>query len=376
MASHVPIAREFQYKNPKGDLVTSMAVSDYAQTVGNRVSSLVNSTKIVQDALSDHSKRLDLLEKKEPVAFQMPMVTPKGVLPKEAAPMHIVLAATEQQLTELKTAVGDQNKIYMNLQKQSSNINDVKSLSKPGTNMSGLRGWTANIQDQADAIGNMFVMIDDMRKAMTTIMTHYIPSNCDAISLDLAAVLKGSQLFLYLTGTLPYVTFKTTNGLGTTFTIKDNHGTVLTYMINIFDILNKNTGHVIDLGETRLALSDDLSISAEPNFTHTGDNSVCKSYLQYTLVNQGVCPTVNYVGTSNDIKFNFTTAGGTQAYTVELWNNIGSQLLQSATIMSNLIELKQGVFVNLDSNTLYKARVKMSVNGTERACEFVSVTTI
>lgn len=374
--TYVPIAREFQYTNATGDLVTSMAVSDYAQAVGNKVSTLVNSTKIIQETLSNHSGRIDALEKQGPPQFEMPTIVPVGVLPKEATSMQLVLAATEQQFTELKSAVGDQSRIFANVQKLNSGINDSRSLSKPGTNVSSLPGYTAQPANLADVVGNALVLLSDMRIAVATLLSNYIPSTCDAISLDLTATLRGSNVVLYIQGTLPIASFTNSSGAGTIFTIKDAQGNSASYTIDIFSIMNVASGYSIDVSNTRLNTSGNLVISANPSFTNRTTDSVCKSALEYTVVNVGICPTVQYGPELETINFAFNTSGGMQSYTVELYNSAGTDVLQSQVFVSNTIEGITGKFEGLSSRTLYKIRIKIVVNSVTTPCEFASVTTL
>lgn len=372
---YVPIAKEFQFKNQTGDDVTMLKVSDYAQAIGNKVSTLVNSVAGVQQTLVNHSERLEALEKQGPPTFEMPTIVPVSVLPKEATSMQLVLAATEQQFSELKSALGDSNMIYTNLQKIDPNVNDLKSLSIPGTNLSGLKGFTAQPANLADVLGNVLVMLGDMRVAVSNIITNYLPSDCEAISLALIATIRNNQLVVYINGTLPSSIFTNTNG-ATKFTVADTHGGSVEYPIDIFSIINNPSGYVIDLSDTRLITSDDLNISASPSFSHKTSGSVCKSYLRYTVVNQGICPSVNYVPTANTIAYAFTSGPGTQAYSIELWNSSGTTLVSSQTFVSNSVKAITGTFVNLESRTLYKVRIKISINNVETPCEYTSVTTI
>lgn len=374
--TYVPIAKEFQFKSAIGDDVTMLKVSDYAQAIGNKVSTLVNSAAILQSTLADHSSRLKALETAPAPQFTMPTVTPVGVLPKEATSMQLVLAATEQQFSELKTAIGDANAVYTNIQKVDPNINDLKSLVSPGTNVSSLRGFVAQPANLADVIGNMLVMIRDMRSAIVNITDNYIPSDCDAISLELYATIKNNQLVFYFTGKLPGSTFVNTGGNATLVTISDNHGGSISYPIDIFSVLNIPTGYSVDISETRLVASDNLIITCSPSFTSKTNGSVCKSYLTYTVINEVVSPSVIYTPSSNTINFVFSSSNGTRAYTVELLDSTGLVLKGSQTFVSTAIKTYTGAFTNLDSKTQYKARIKTTMNDVQKTSEFSSVTTL
>lgn len=371
---YVPIAKEFQFKNQTGDDVSVLKVSDYAQAIGNKVSSIVNSVAGIQTSLADHTARIEVLEKQGPPQFVMPTIVPVSVLPKEATSMQLVIAATEQQFSEIKAALGDSNMIYTNLQKIDPNINDLKSLSIPGTNMSGLRGFTAQPANLADVLGNALIMLSDMRVALSNIITNYIPSDCESISLVLEAVVRNNQLVLFIKGTLPVANFRNSNG-STIFSIADKHGSSVDYSIDLFSAINAPDGYIIDISGTRLVTADDLTITASPSFTHKTSGSVCKSYLNTVVINQGICPAVNYVPTTSTIAFAFTSNSGTQAYTVEVSDSTGHPV-SSQTFVSNNAQAFTGTFVNLQSKTLYKVRIKININNTEKACEYSSVTTI
>lgn len=372
----VPIALAFQFKNQTGDDVTTLKVSDYAQAIGNKVSSIVNSVASVQQSILDHTERIEALEKQGPPEFVMPTIIPVSVLPKEATSMQLVIAATEQQFSEVRAALGDANNIYTNLQKIDPNISDLKSLSIPGTNMSGLRGFTAQPSNLADVLGNTLIMLSDMRIALTNIITNYIPSACEAISLSIDAIVRNNQFVLYINGTLPAANFVNTNGVATKFSITDNHGSVVEYSIDIFSIINLPDGYIIDISGTRLVTSDNLTITANPSFTHKTSGSICKSYLSTIVINQGICPSVSYVPTSSTIAFAFTSNTGTQAYSVEVWNSAGTNIIASQTFVSNNVQAFTGTFSGLQSTTLYKLRIKISINGVDTPCEYSSVTTI
>lgn len=373
---YVPIAKEFQFKSSIGDDVTMLKVSDYAQAIGNKVSTLVNSAAILQSTLANHSTRISALENAPEPQFVMPTVTPVGVLPKQATSMQLVLAATEQQFSELKTAIGDANAVYTNIQKVDPNINDLKSLVSPGTNISSLRGFVAQPVNLADVVGNMLVMIKDMRSAIVNIIDNYIPSDCDAISLELYAAIKNNQLVLYFTGKLPGSTFVNTGGTSTIVTISDTHGSSVDYPIDLFSVINIPNGYSIDISETRLIASDNLAITCNPSFTSKTNGSVCKSYLSYTIINDVVSPSVVYTPSTDSISFSFTSSNGTKAYTIELLDYTGLILKGSQTFISTNTQTFTGTFSDLNSKTQYKARIKTTMNDNQKTSEFSSVTTL
>ena len=374
-ASYVSVARDFQYTNPAGDTVTTMTVTDYATAIGNKISTTISDVAILQKTISEQSSRLATIENMGTPVVELPTITPVSVLPNTPHSMDVVLAATEKQLSELKSAVGTHTDIHTNIQKQSANINEAKSLANSGVAMSNLTGWNSTVKNQADAIGNLFLMVNDMRAAMQNIMTNYIPNECDSIKLELNAVYRNEAIMLYVNGTLPG-TFANNNINGTLFTIKDSFGASMSTSINLFDLINRADGYAISLNNTRLVANSTLTITAEPSFVNKSTGSMCKSFLQTIISNTATCPTVGYTPSASAINFTFSSTSTSQIYTVELYDATGVTLVSSVSYPSTMVQSITGSFTGLTTKTLYKARVKMLVNGTETLCEYTTVTTL
>ena len=374
-SSYVAVAKDFHYTSPAGDLVTTMTVNDYATAIGNKVSSTINNLSVLQKTISEQNTRLASLENMGTPVVELPTIIPTGVLPTLPHTMDVVLAATEKQLTELKNAVGTHTDIHTNIQKQSANINDAKTLANAGTKMSSLTGWNSTVKNQADAIGNLFIMVNDMRSAMQNIISNYIPNDCEAIKLELSAVYRNESIILYVNGTLPG-TFTNNISTGTLFTIKDSFGASVSVSINLFDVVNRMEGYTISLNNTRLVANSTITITAEPNFVNKSTGSMCKSFLQTVIANTATCPTVGYTPKANSIDFTFTSTSTSQIYTMELFDGTGVNIISSASYPSTIVQTITGSFTGLSSKTLYKVRVKMLVNNVETTCEYTTVTTL
>lgn len=372
----VPINPIFYYKNQYGDLVTEMTETNYVIAIGNKVGALVTSINVIQRTLLDQGARIIALENAPAPTIELPTVTPICVLPRQATQMNIVLSALEQQFCELRTATGTTTDIYTNIAKQSSSLNTAPTLSGTGGNMASLAGWTSIIQNQSDAIGNVLVQLQDMRVAVQNILTNYIPNVCSSISLVLFARYDSgsSSVVLTVTGTIPG-TFVNTNNSGTTFTITDTSGASTTTNVDIIQILNNTSGYSIVLTNTPVNPTLNLRVSGSPSFTNTSSGSQCQSYLEYNIVNQGSCPTVDYVPDTNSIAYSFISDATTQTYTVELWNSTENVLLSSQSVVSNSVSTIAGTFTSLDSGTIYKLRVTIDIANVITTCGFSSVTT-
>ena len=369
------VAPAFHYKNQFGDTVTTMTVDEYATAIGNKVYNQVTSIATVQNSLADYNKRISALESVPAQTLELPKMTPSGVLPKVATDMFAVVQAMEAQFVQHKNALGSPNQIYTNIQKQIPNLSEAKSLANPGMTMSSISGWNTVTSNHADSLGNLWLTVADMRNAIQNIITNYMPNDCAAISLKMQAVYKSNNIVIYTTGEIP-ASFVNTYIKGTKFTITDNKGNSMTTFIDILSFLNKIDGYTINIESSLLSGSTDFTIVAEPNFTNKVTGSQCQSYLQHNIKTTATCPFTTYIPESKAITFNFTSESGMRTYTVEVWEQIGTQALYTQSFTTSSVQAVSGTFAGLEANTNYKVRVLVNTDGVITTCEFSAIKTI
>jgi hypothetical protein len=373
--STLKVAPAFHYKNQFGDNVTTMTVDEYATAIGNKVYNQITSIATIQNSLSDYNKRIQALETVPAPTFELPKMTPTGVLPKVASDMLSVVQAMEAQFVQHKNALGTPNQIYTNIQKQIPNLNDAKSLANPGMTMSSITGWNTTTSNHADSLGNLWLTVADMRNAIQNIITNYMPNDCAAISLKMQASYKNNNIVVYTTGEIP-ASFVNTYSKGTKFTITDTKGNSMTTFIDILSFLNKIDGKTINLEGSVLMGSTDFSIVAEPNFTNKVTGSQCQSYLQHHIITKATCPFTSYIPGANTVTFNFTSESGMRTYTVELWEQTGTEALHKQSFTTTSVQPVNGTFAALEGNTNYKVRVLVNTDGVITTCEFSAIKTI
>lgn len=373
--STVFVAEPFWYTNQYGDTVTTMSVSEYAVAIGNRVANNISDIASIQKALASQSQRISALEKAPVPTLQLPTVTPKGILPKIATDMDVVLESLEAQFVQLRNATGTPNEIYTNVQKQPAGLNEAKSLANPSATMSSLNGWTSNVANEADTVGNIWITIADLRAAVQNLVATYIPSECSNISLNFVATYANNIITLYITGNIPAY-FQNTNSFGTSFKIADTLGNSFTTPVDIISVINNPTGYSISLTSTSINVNSNLTITAEPSFTSVNSGSECKSVLAYTIVNQAACPVVTYIPSNNSIAFEFTSEAGVREYTIELYESLKDKPVNSQTITTSSVTDVKGSFTELTENTAYTARVLVLTNGVTTTCSLVAVSTL
>jgi hypothetical protein len=371
----VNINPAFYYKNQFGDTVTTMPLSDYVTTIGNKVATQITTISGIQAALADQNRRLTELENAPVPTVELPFITPTGVLPKTPTEITAVVQAMEAQFVQLRNATGTPNEIYTGIQKQPGSLNNSPTLSSPKSTMSSLSGWASNVVNEADSVGNMWLTIMDIRNALQNMINNYVPTECSSISLSMLATYSSSTIVLYINGTIPS-TFVNTYALGTSFTISDVYGNSITQNIDIKSIINNVSGYNIPIGGTLLNPSGNLTISAEPSFTSKSSGSQCMSILQYTIVNVSSCPPVSYTPSRDAIEYAFTTDSGSKIYNVELWTETGSSPISTQSFTSTAVNNITSSFVELTSATAYKVRVTVEINGVITTCPFTAITTL
>lgn len=374
----IPINPAFYYVNGFGDTVTTMKTSEYAGAIGNRVGLIVNEITVIQATLVNHNTRITALETAPPPVFTIPDIIPICVLPSIATNAITVLTALEQQFCELRTATGTPNNIFTNIGKQPANLGSAPSLSNPLTTLGALPGFTNTVANEADSIGNIWVMLSDMRLAIKNIIDNYLPSDCANIGMTMFATYTPTTLTIFINGTIPG-TFANTFPTGTLFTISDDYGAKITQTIDIFAMINTMGGFPINLSGSPLTLTSNLTIKASPSFTSTVNGSECQSLLEYVLVNQANCTTVTYgTTTPAQIDFSFTTAAITANYAIEIWDALTNTLLGSIVTPSTIVQTITGSFLStfpLSSATQYKLRLVVTINSVDTYCDFTLVTT-
>jgi hypothetical protein len=370
----VIIAPCFYYVNQLGDQVTSMQLTDYVHAIGNKICGIIDGTVTIQAIVQNQGARLQQLEDAPPPSLVLPSIVPACVLPSESTSMDAVLTALETQFCQLRGATGLPNQLFQSIDTQPNGLTQAQALSFPGT-MGSIPGWVTNVTNLADAITNMWLTIDDIRKAVTNIKTNCCPSGCDGLLLTLSGYsVDSNNIKLYINGTIP-AGFLPCNG-NTLFTISDTLGNSFQYPIDIPVYLNNPSGVPINLTLTPVNGNSNLTVTATPCFENDETNATCQSALSFYIENQNNCPTVVLTQGLTSIGYGIALTSANTTYTVELWNSTNSSLLQ--TFVHNVVSPTAiaGSFSGLTSGAAYNVRVKVTVGTIESTCPFNSISTL
>lgn len=377
-STQIPVAPCFYYTNSFGDTVTTMTVAEYITAIGNRVCDIDRRLGIVQTTTAQNSNRIDSLQEQ---INNLPITTPEliipvCVLPSVPSTQKDVLVALEAQYCELVAATGNATQIYAAILKQCTNLANETTLGGGGGTMGSLPGWDAGLLNLSSAINNIWLTVCDMRAAIKNIQLNCCPSGCDGVEISMTAIINGSDLVVFLTGTIP-PSFVNCNPLGTLVTISDDLGGSFTAYIDVVTFINNPSGYTISMAATPINLGSNIHVNMEACVSNPSTGTTCKNCLEYLVVNVASCPSMTYTPNADSIDYTGVALPGTNDYEIQLWNSLGTIMVSSQTQTVTSPDPITGTFSSLTINTSYRIRVIVTTaSGAVTTCPFEAVTLI
>lgn len=371
----MPVAPCFYYTNAFGDQVTTMTITDYVTAIGNRLCSVDQRVGSLEVTVAGHTEQITNIQIQidNLPSPDTSLIIPTCVLPAVPTPPTVVLEALETQFCELRSATGTASEIYAAILKQCTSLGTEQTLGGGGGNMASIPGWDATLLNMAAAINNIWLTLCDARAAIKNIQANCCPSGCDGIFLNLQATLNGSDVVIFVTGTIP-PGFANCAALGSLVTITDDNGGSMTTYIDLVTFINNPTGYTVSLVATPINLSSNLHVDIDACLTNSSTNATCKFCLEYTVVNQLNCPVMSYTPGDTFIDYTGTSLPGTNTYDVQLYDSTGTTLISSQVQVITSPTPVAGTFSSLPINTSYRIRVVVSnASGADTTCQFTPV---
>lgn len=363
--SQVTVGKAFRTTDSKGDTVTTMTVEDYATAIASKLVEAVSELATVKASVANHEERISQLEE-DVAAISIPTI-----------PSTLVsdVDTLESTVAQLKAATGEANAIFAAAAQQPAGLNDDDRLGGASGAMSTISGWKTSIQNLSDSFNNIWLTISDLRAAIKNIYAQF-PTACSTIKLAMTAEVSGTDLILYITGTIP-ASFAQCLSTGTKFTIRDTDGNELVQSLDLLATLNDVAGYTIPLGATSLNAALDFDIVGDICLKNS--EAECQSVLSYYLANSVAVPSPLTVSAlvANELEYSFTqTAAGTFGYVVQLYDSTGATLVASQSETIAMGGTATNSFTGLTAGTTYKMRIKVT-SGTKVAYgAFVTQTTL
>jgi len=248
--------------------------SDYSRLIGGMVIDHENKLSQLTSSLNTLYGYVTTLQNQMATILANGLTVPQISLPVIMGDsayynVEVVVSTIGSQLNTLRTATGTstqltdavayQNKIYAD---SGETLAVQTSLSNPLILMSGLTDWVATPATVADSIKNMWITINDMRKAVQASYSES-PITCDSISISFSLYrdIPNNRITLFFVGATSIPDgFIDKDATGASLKITDGSSTVYTTYVNVSQASKNVSGVTIDLTGTGINLYTNLTL--------------------------------------------------------------------------------------------------------------------
>lgn len=315
----VPIATCFQYVDPFGDTVITMTLTEYVNTIGNRICNIIDDITILQNEVQtlqgEMSKAqasiVDLEENKADIDSLNYQVNTKTNPSAGTQYITNALRSVENSLISTQDALGSQTEQYQNLLKAGL-ISQEPKLFGIG-NMASITGWTISPTKTAESIGNLWLAIADIRNAVSYIQENCCTTGCADLYLNFRASVNISAttiVTIFTDGSTGFTSdWKECSG-SSKITITDSAGNSSTFSTSLINLISNPLGFQVDITSTSIDPTLDLTITTDACFLNTTIETTCEKCYSYTIFAQANCPATILTVYSTSVGFQFSTTSG------------------------------------------------------------------
>ena len=234
----------------------------------------------------------------------VPQISLPSIMPDSAYyNVEVVVSTIGNDLATLRTATGDsdeltaavnyQNKIYNDTDDR---LEDQSSFTTPSSTLAELNGWVLDTATVADTIKNMWITLNDLRKAYQTKFSPGIITSCTGVTVAFTTYrdIPNNRITLFFLGnsTIPDG-FIDTDANGAYLTITDgSSGTPNVYntYVNVSQANNSVSGVTIELNGTNINLYTTLRFDLV--YSLTNGAFTCSGTRTYTGITTTATPCV------------------------------------------------------------------------------------
>ena len=377
MSCLVPIASCFQYTDGFGNLVVELSIADYAAAIGTRVCTIVSQLTVINATLVSLDDRISVFEDCDAC---------NPVIPPTTIPSSCLTAGTNIDISDfvenlettfcaLQNSTGTPSQIYSAISQECINLDTLPSLTNTSVNMGSLPGWVSagSYNTMADAINNMWITICDMRNAVYNVVTTCCAPSCDDVDVTMTASYTSPNILVDLTGSIG--SFTDCYAAGCYITITDAYGNSYTTQINVASNIN-GASVPINITATSLNAYTDYTVSLHLCMDDTIAGLKCSQFLNYSIVNDALCPSVAYSADVTYIDYVFTNPlSSPVTYMLECWNSGQTAIVTTSSSINPAVGPVTGSITGLTAAVNYQIRMRVIIGSTITDCPFTSVTT-
>lgn len=300
----------------------------------------------------------------------VPQISLPSIMPDAAYyNVEVVVAAIGSQLDILRTAtgtstalgqaVGYQNKIYA-----PGTLAAQTSLSDTTYIMSGLTDWVTTPATAADAIKNMWITINDMRKAVQTRFNPTLITSCTGITVTFSLYrdIANNRITLFFLGncTIPDG-FIDKDANGAKLIITDQSSNTYTTYVNVTQSNKSVDGVIIDLSGTNINIYTSLTLSL--TYSITNGSLICSGTYAPGAFTTTTTPcvglTLTPLSTSSFTGIFSPIIGKDITYTIKTFSNpdCSTQVGSTQTFSNPTLQQITYTLTGLTANTPYYVRM-------------------
>jgi hypothetical protein len=231
--------------------------------------------------------------------------------------------------------------------------------------MSSLTGWVADPTTAADAIKNMWITINDMKKAVQTRFTPTLITSCTGITVTFSLYrdIANNRITLFFLGncTIPDG-FIDKDATGAKLIITDQSSNTYTTYVNVTQTNKSVDGVIIDLSGTNINIYTSLTLSL--TYSITNGSLVCSGTYTPAAFTTTTTPcvglTLTPLSTSSFTGIFSPIIGKNVNYTINTYSNPNcSTLVSESTQTFSNPTLQQITYTltGLTANTPYYVRM-------------------
>ena len=352
---------------------------DYSRLIGTRVIDHENRLSQLTSSLNTLYGYVTTLQTQMATiianGLTVPQISLPGIMPDSAyynvevvvstiGNQFVILRNATGNSSELTNAVNSQNVIYTpNQLKLQTSFTDTSST------MSQLDGWIGTPRTIADTITNMWITINDMRKAYQTKFATPIITGCDEITIGFSLYrdIPNNRITLFFLGnsTIPDG-FIDTDSKGAKLIITDQLSNTYTTYVNVTQANKSIDGVIIDLSGTNINIYTTLSLVL--TYSITNGSLTCPGTYSPTLTTTTtpcVGLTLTPLSTTSFTGIFSPIIGKNVNYTINTYSNPDcSALVPGSTQLFNnptQQQLTYTVTSGLSTNTTYYVRMTTQI---------------
>lgn len=376
----VSLPEVLQYQDPNtASIVRALPLQQYATLLGTRIVETTNSINTLQGQVANHEGRIISLENSEKRNKTNP--TEKQILttcvgnPGRLTNLSTALTEVERAFCGLQAGTGPQADLAASIGYQGASMASAKRLNGPGT-LSTYNGFVNSPSSLAQSFTNAWIVINDMRAALDSLIADVIPTACSDIIYGFFANADGnpgettSLNLNFSSSTIPSSFYDCDRSQGSKITVTDSFGSSQIFHKQIHQLQNSETGTSVAISSLNGA-SDSFEVKVQYCFTN-GQGVECANTMVKNVLSNNICPTLT-LGTPGLTSVSWTVnaqyLGAQYTTEIQLLNSKGSVI--ASQVRSNAGSAWVGSFTNLSEGASYIIQIRYGLtqeNTFEHTC--------